>query len=163
MQRSPMLTSSKSSGSSLSLVCQPCSLGSLSVLASTPEFFVFELLTDLAFNSIRFRKAWLVQGHSLEELPFRALGGHWGSWFGVVLIVLVLIAQFYIAIWPIGGMSDNPRTVAESFFGKLTCFCECGRLSTFIRSYFPCCPRYDPFLGDRISLETNTPSPCSRD
>ncbi|KAF9531465.1 APC amino acid permease [Crepidotus variabilis] len=65
---------------------------------------------------IRFRRAWKVQGHSLEELPFQALGGAWGSWFGVVLIVIVLIAQFYIAIWPIGGMSDDPKEVAETFF-----------------------------------------------
>jgi len=47
-------------------------------------------------SSIRFRKAWVVQGHSIEELPFQAMGGVWGSWFGVVLIVLVLIAQFYV-------------------------------------------------------------------
>jgi len=46
--------------------------------------------------SIRFRRAWAVQGHSIEELPFQALGGVYGSWFGVVLIVIVLIAQFYI-------------------------------------------------------------------
>ena len=51
-------------------------------------------------NSIRFRKAWKVQGHSVEELPFQAMGGVWGSWLGVILIVLVLIAQFYV-------VSDN--------------------------------------------------------
>ncbi|KAF6760629.1 APC amino acid permease [Ephemerocybe angulata] len=65
---------------------------------------------------IRFRKAWQVQGHSVDELPFKALGGVWGSWFGVVLITLVLIAQFYVAIWPIGGMPDNPGDVAKNFF-----------------------------------------------
>ncbi|KAF5353980.1 hypothetical protein D9756_006930 [Leucocoprinus leucothites] len=65
---------------------------------------------------IRFRRAWKVQGHSLDELPFRAFGGVWGSWFGVVLIILVLIAQFYIAIWPVGGMPDSPKKVAEAFF-----------------------------------------------
>ncbi|TFK32370.1 APC amino acid permease [Crucibulum laeve] len=65
---------------------------------------------------IRFRKAWKVQGHSIEELPFQALGGVYGSWFGVILIVLVLIAQFYVAIWPIGGMSDDPKAVATEFF-----------------------------------------------
>ncbi|KAJ3506100.1 hypothetical protein NLJ89_g7055 [Agrocybe chaxingu] len=65
---------------------------------------------------IRFRRAWQVQGHSIEELPFQALGGVYGSWFGVILIIIVLIAQFYIAIWPIGGMSDDPKVVAERFF-----------------------------------------------
>ncbi|PPQ67198.1 hypothetical protein CVT24_011269 [Panaeolus cyanescens] len=66
---------------------------------------------------IRFRRAWQVQGHSVEELPFQALGGAYGSWFGVILIVLVLIAQFYIAIWPIGGTEGlSGGEIAEGFF-----------------------------------------------
>lgn len=28
----------------------------------------------------------------------------------------MLIAQFYVAIWPIGGMADKPGDVAEAFF-----------------------------------------------
>ncbi|KAH9476314.1 Amino-acid permease inda1 [Psilocybe cubensis] len=71
---------------------------------------------------IRFRKAWIVQGHSLEELPYRALGGVYGSWLGVTLIVIVLIAQFYIALWPIGGMSPDPKAVAEGFFSAYLAF-----------------------------------------
>lgn len=47
---------------------------------------------------IRFRKAWKVQGHSIDELPFRAWGGVYGSWLGFILVCLVLIAQFYTAI-----------------------------------------------------------------
>ena len=50
-------------------------------------------------TSIRFRAAWKAQGHSVDELPFKALFGVYGSWFGVVLIGLVLLAQFYIAVW----------------------------------------------------------------
>ena len=46
---------------------------------------------------IRFRAAWKAQGHSVEELPFKAAGGVFESWFGVTLVVLVLIAQFYVA------------------------------------------------------------------
>ncbi|GAA6058864.1 hypothetical protein JCM10212_002808 [Sporobolomyces blumeae] len=65
---------------------------------------------------IRFRKAWRVQGHSVDELPFKALGGVWGSWCGLSLVVLVLIAQFYIAIWPIGGMDSDPQQAAQDFF-----------------------------------------------
>ncbi|KIM23647.1 hypothetical protein M408DRAFT_252628 [Serendipita vermifera MAFF 305830] len=65
---------------------------------------------------IRFRKAWKVQGHSVEELPFRAMFGVWGSWIGLILVFLVLLAQGYIAIWPIDGMSSDSATVAENFF-----------------------------------------------
>ncbi|KAJ8503091.1 hypothetical protein ONZ45_g11159 [Pleurotus djamor] len=59
--------------------------------------------------------SWAIQGHSVEELPFKALFGVYGSWFGVVLIVLVFIAQFYVAVWPIGGTS-GPGDTAQSFF-----------------------------------------------
>lgn len=65
---------------------------------------------------IRFRKAWLTQGHSLEELPFRAMFGAWGSWAGFILIMLVLIAQAYIAVSPVGGMAEDPKEVAKLFF-----------------------------------------------
>ncbi|KAH8830166.1 APC amino acid permease [Flagelloscypha sp. PMI_526] len=64
---------------------------------------------------IRFRAAWTAQGHSIEELPFKAFGGVYGSWLGVVLITLVIIGQFYLAIWPIGG-GGSPAERAESFF-----------------------------------------------
>lgn len=42
---------------------------------------------------IRFRKAWIYHGHTLDEIPFKAVGGVYGSWMGVIIILLVLIAQ----------------------------------------------------------------------
>ncbi|PFH49462.1 hypothetical protein AMATHDRAFT_41527 [Amanita thiersii Skay4041] len=65
---------------------------------------------------IRFRRAWQVQGHSVEELPYQAFGGIWGSVLGLVLIGLVLIAQFYSALWPVGGMDPDPKVVVSTFF-----------------------------------------------
>lgn len=67
---------------------------------------------SICIAHIRFRAAWARDGHTLDELPFRALFGVWGSWLGFILIVLVLIAQFYVALYPIG--SDTPS--AEDFF-----------------------------------------------
>ncbi len=61
---------------------------------------------------IRFRSAWHHQGRSLDDIPFKAVGGVYGSWVGIILIVLVLIAQFYVAIWPPGGGVND----AEGFF-----------------------------------------------
>lgn len=52
---------------------------------------------------IRFRWAWKHQGHQLDEIPFHAALGEVGSWIGVGMVVLVLIAQFYIAVWPLKG------------------------------------------------------------
>ncbi|GAA5953501.1 hypothetical protein JCM3765_005055 [Sporobolomyces pararoseus] len=70
----------------------------------------------ICLSHIRFRAAWKHNGHSVDELPFRALGGVWGSWMGLFLIALVLIAQFYVALFPIGGPPDDPQKRAEDFF-----------------------------------------------
>lgn len=56
---------------------------------------------------IRFRSAWAYHGHTKDEIPFQAIGGVYGSWLGLILIILVLIAQFYVAV--------QPRNV-EAFF-----------------------------------------------
>ncbi|KAK9893745.1 amino-acid permease inda1 [Cystobasidium minutum MCA 4210] len=75
------------------------------------------IFTWLSINiaHIRFRMAWKAQGYSVDELPFRALGGIWGSVLGATILILVLIAQVYIAIWPLGGVSSSSER-AESFF-----------------------------------------------
>ncbi|PVH79603.1 amino-acid permease inda1 [Cadophora sp. DSE1049] len=52
---------------------------------------------------IRFRAAWKHHGHTLDEIPFKAAGGVWGSWCGLILIILVLAAQFYTALYPLGN------------------------------------------------------------
>lgn len=76
------------------------------------------IFTWLSINvaHIRFRMAWKAQGHHIDELPFRALGGIWGSAFGATVLVLVLIAQFYIAVSPIGGGGNTPGESVEAFF-----------------------------------------------
>ncbi|KAK4069804.1 hypothetical protein Purlil1_13642 [Purpureocillium lilacinum] len=63
---------------------------------------------------IRFRKAWRHHGHSLDEIPFKAVGGIYGSYFGLFLCVVVLIAQFYTAIAAPPGTPG--LGTAENFF-----------------------------------------------
>jgi len=67
---------------------------------------------SICLAHIRFRKAWAYHGHTLDEIPFKAVFGVWGSWLGIIIIVLVLIAQFYTAISPIG----TDVGTAEGFF-----------------------------------------------
>lgn len=50
---------------------------------------------------IRFRRAWKLQGHALDELAFRSQAGVLGSWLGFIFNILVLIAQFWVGIAPI--------------------------------------------------------------
>jgi len=51
---------------------------------------------------IRFRQVWAYHGRTVEELPFRAAFGVAGSWFGFLFCILVLMATFYVALFPIG-------------------------------------------------------------
>lgn len=95
---------------------------------------------SICLAHIRFRTAWARQGHTLDEIPFRALGGVYGSYLGLGLNILCLIAQvkpfcfprpphplasllstclltfchvqLYVAICPVGGGFND----AEGFF-----------------------------------------------
>jgi len=48
---------------------------------------------SICLSHIRFRKAWAYHGHTLDEIPFKAIGGVYGSWLGLIIIIIVLIAQ----------------------------------------------------------------------
>ncbi|KAL1305340.1 hypothetical protein AAFC00_002238 [Neodothiora populina] len=80
----------------------------LLALSGLANFFVWG---SICLSHIRFRRAWRLQGHSLDELPYKAAFGVWGSYVGLTLNILCLIASFYVALFPLGG-SPN----AESFF-----------------------------------------------
>lgn len=83
----------------------------LSALSGLAALFTWG---SICLAHIRFRAAWKHHGHTLDELPFKAACGVWGSWLGIFLIVIVLMAQFYTAVAaPIGqsGLGD-----AKSFF-----------------------------------------------
>lgn len=67
---------------------------------------------SICLAHIRFRAAWKYHGHTLDEIPFQAVFGVYGSWFGLLLIVLVLMAQFYTALYPLSGAAPS----AEAFF-----------------------------------------------
>lgn len=47
---------------------------------------------SICLAHIRFRKAWAYRGHTLDEIPFKAIGGVHGSWIGLILCCLVLVA-----------------------------------------------------------------------
>ncbi|GMG39859.1 unnamed protein product [Ambrosiozyma monospora] len=61
---------------------------------------------SICFCHIRFRYALKVRGRGVDELAFASQCGTIGSWFGLVLNILILIAQFWIALFPIGSSPD---------------------------------------------------------
>ncbi|CAI1553848.1 hypothetical protein SEUBUCD646_0K02570 [Saccharomyces eubayanus] len=93
------------------------------VAASKKEGEVFDWLLALSGLSslftwggicichIRFRKALTAQGRSVEELSFKSPTGVWGSYWGLFMIIIMFIAQFYVALFPVGGSPS-----AEGFF-----------------------------------------------
>lgn len=66
----------------------------------------------IALAHIRFRSAWAANGHTVNQLPYKANCGVWGSYVCLLICVLALIAQFYVALYPIGG----PNLDASTFF-----------------------------------------------
>ncbi|KAF2717772.1 hypothetical protein K431DRAFT_349328 [Polychaeton citri CBS 116435] len=75
-------------------------------------FFIFG---SIAAAHIRFRSAWQFQGHSLDELPYKAKFGIWGSYLCIVLNFVCLAASFYVALYPIGGPYLDPETFFQSY------------------------------------------------
>jgi amino acid permease len=48
---------------------------------------------SICLAHIRFRAAWKHHGHTVDEIPFKAAFGVYGSYAGLFLIFLVLVAQ----------------------------------------------------------------------
>ncbi|KAK6532097.1 hypothetical protein TWF694_003259 [Orbilia ellipsospora] len=87
----------------------------LMALSGLSQFFTWG---SINLAHIRFRHAWKAQGRSMDEIPFHAAGGIVGSYLGLGLNILVLIAQFYIAVWPLG----EPMSAKYFFQNYLAAF-----------------------------------------
>jgi amino acid transporter len=84
-------------------------------LLSLSGLSILFIYGSIALAHIRFRRAWAVNGHSVDELPFKAAFGVWGSWVCLIINVLALVAQFYVALYPVGGPNLDPATFFELY------------------------------------------------
>ncbi|CCE65695.1 hypothetical protein TPHA_0M01200 [Tetrapisispora phaffii CBS 4417] len=82
----------------------------LAAIAGLSEVFTW---TGIMFSHVRFRLAMKVQNKDIDEVGYKATAGIYGSWFGSIFGVLVLIAQFWVALSPPGS---GGAVSAESFF-----------------------------------------------
>ncbi|PLB54241.1 amino acid transporter [Aspergillus steynii IBT 23096] len=71
---------------------------------------------SVCLSHIRFRRAWKVQGHSLNEMAFTSQPGLVGSWIGFGFNCLVLVAQFWVGFSPIGYADMTSGELVENFF-----------------------------------------------
>jgi yeast amino acid transporter len=93
---------------------------------------------SICLAHIRFRHAWTLQGHTLDELAFRSPVGIVGSWIGLIFNCLVLIAQFWTAFSPVGY---RHMTVSE-------------RIVNFFQAYLAAPIVVIMYLGYKVFMRT---------
>jgi yeast amino acid transporter len=106
----------------LGLLCYVCGGGQQTAATALNWLYSLSGLSSIftwgsiCLAHIRFRAAWKRQGHTLDELAFRSQAGLVGSWIGFILNVLVLVAQFWTAGWPIAFGEETADQRAQTFF-----------------------------------------------
>uniref|UniRef100_A0A060SZB3 ARAD1A19228p n=1 Tax=Blastobotrys adeninivorans TaxID=409370 RepID=A0A060SZB3_BLAAD len=108
------------------LICFVCAAGQeteenvfnwLLAISALSSLFTW---ASVCYCHIRFRAGMKAQGRSLDELAFKSGVGVLGSWYGLLMNILVLIAQFWTALFPLG---EKPS--AEAFFEVYLAFPIC--------------------------------------
>lgn len=84
-------------------------------LLSLSGLSILFIYGSIALAHIRFRAAWKAGGHSVDELPFKAAFGVYGSYLCLLINVLALMGQFYVALYPVGGPDLDPTTFFELY------------------------------------------------
>ena len=108
---------------------------------------------------IRFRKAWLLQGNTLAQLPYKSPLGIIGAIIGLILNFLIVAAAFYSGAWPIGegNMTSNDRANSffESMISLIIVLAVFGAHKLYTRSRFVRMNEIDVQTGrrDPVSLE----------
>ena len=68
----------------------------LLAISGLSYFFIWG---SICLTHIRFRYVWKAQGYTLDQIPYKPGFGVWGSWIGLGLNILCLIATFYSALY----------------------------------------------------------------
>ncbi|EAZ63114.1 histidine permease [Scheffersomyces stipitis CBS 6054] len=70
---------------------------------------------SISLAQVRVNYACKVQGISTDNVPFKAMGGDYGAYFSMFVNILILIAQFYVALYPVGGEKLNANTFFQAY------------------------------------------------
>lgn len=71
---------------------------------------------SICYAHIQFRAAWTQQGNHLSDLIYQSPIGVIGSWTGLVSLILILAAQFWVAVSPSGSTAETAGEKASNFF-----------------------------------------------
>ena len=77
---------------------------------------------SISLAQIRVNYACKVQGIDSKNVPFKAIGGDYGAYFSMLINVLILMAQFYVGLYPINGKSLNASTFSKLILLFLLCW-----------------------------------------
>ncbi|CCH62249.1 hypothetical protein TBLA_0G03120 [Henningerozyma blattae CBS 6284] len=88
----------------------------LAAIAGLSELFAW---SGILLSHIRFRWAMKYHGKSMDEVGYKAITGIWGSYYGLFFNLLVLIAQFWVAL---SAPGSGGQVTAISFFESYLAF-----------------------------------------
>lgn len=71
---------------------------------------------SICLSHVRFRAGLKHRNISVESLGYTASTGVWGSYYALLWHVLVLIAQFWIALYPVVEKGEKSKPSASNFF-----------------------------------------------
>ncbi|CCD23955.1 amino acid permease NDAI_0C02950 [Naumovozyma dairenensis CBS 421] len=84
----------------------------LSALSGLSTIFCWMAIN---YSHIRFRAAMKVQNKTLDELPYLSQCGVIGSWYGVIVLFLVLVASFWTSLFPLGSGTADVTSFFEGY------------------------------------------------
>lgn len=99
----------------------------LLALSGLSYFFVWG---SICLTHIRFRYVWSAKGKTLDQIPYKPTLGIIGSYIGLFLNVICMIATFYHALWV--------RRLRPFFFFFFSFFFSLCRWSEFLLTYSFC-------------------------
>ncbi|KAL2833949.1 amino acid permease/ SLC12A domain-containing protein [Aspergillus pseudoustus] len=69
---------------------------------------------SICLSHLRMRHAWKIQGRTEADLPWRTWTYPYASYWGLFWCVILIIAEFYLSVWPLHTSSPN----AKDFFAN---------------------------------------------
>lgn len=98
-------------------------------ISGLAQLFTWDVI---CISHIRFRQALKYNGISIDSLGYVASTGIWGSIYAIVLHWLILVAQFYIALFPVGSSKPDAQNFFKNYLGAIVLifFYVCHKLWT---------------------------------
>jgi amino acid transporter len=73
----------------------------------------------ICISHVRFRAALKYNNISIDSLGYVSQTGLWGSYYAMVWLILVLIAQFWISLFPVHAAKPNVTSFFQGYLGAI--------------------------------------------